>query len=76
MSEQQTAPELSINDIAMAVRVIDVAAERGAYRGPELSSVGKVRDTLAGFVQANTPAQTEGEGESTEAPADQPAAAE
>lgn len=71
MSETQQAPQqapsLGINDIAMAVRIIDVSAERGAFRGPELASVGKVRDTLAAFVSANQPTEEDGKGE--EAPA-------
>ncbi len=33
--------------IAQALKCIDLAAERGAFKGGELSPVGSIRDTLA-----------------------------
>ena len=50
---------IGIQDIANAVQIIDIVTERGAIKGGELSSVGGVRDRLAAFVQANTPASEE-----------------
>ncbi len=44
--------ELTVNDIAAAVQVIDVATARGAIRGEELSQVGALRDRFAAFVRA------------------------
>ena len=44
--------ELTVNDIAAAVQVIDVATARGAIRGDELSQVGTLRDRFAAFVRA------------------------
>ncbi len=44
--------ELTVNDIAAAVQVIDVATARGAIRGDELSQVGALRDRFAAFVRA------------------------
>lgn len=63
MTTEQTqapaAPEsevgVSLNDIALAVRIIDLAAERGAFKGVDLSAVGRCRDRLAAFVTANAP---------------------
>ena len=56
--EQQTPPEqqgITLNDIANVVRIIDVASQRGAFRGPELSQVGTVHDRLMKFLEANQP---------------------
>lgn len=54
MSEEQT-PGINIIDLQNAVKIIDAAAERGAFKGNELSSVGVVRDRIASFVLANMP---------------------
>ena len=62
--EQQTPSEqvgITLNDIANVVRIIDVASQRGAFRGPELSQVGTVHDRLMKFLEANQP-KTEGDG--------------
>jgi hypothetical protein len=37
---------LNLNDFSQLIAVIDVAANRGAYKGEELSTVGRLRDTL------------------------------
>jgi hypothetical protein len=60
--EQQTPPEqvgITLNDIANVVRIIDVASQRGSFRGPELSQVGTVHDRLMKFLEANQPKPTE-----------------
>ena len=59
---------IGLQDIANAVRVIDIATERGAIRGAELSSVGAVRDRLAAFIDSNNP-QPAPEGGDAEPPA-------
>lgn len=58
--EQQTQQEqvgITLNDIANVVRIIDVASQRGAFRGSELSQVGTVHDRLMKFLEANQPKQ-------------------
>ena len=40
----------TIGDIENVVKIIDVATERGAFRGNELSAVGSVRDKFASVV--------------------------
>lgn len=60
MTEQTTEQQpqqvgVSLNDIALAVRIIDLAAERGAFKGVDMSAVGTCRDRLAAFVTANAP---------------------
>lgn len=44
--------ELTVNDIAAAVQLIDIVTARGAIRGEELSQVGVLRDRFAAFVRA------------------------
>lgn len=58
VSEEVAAPagpSISLPDIAFALRIIDTAAERGAFRGNELTPVGQVRDRIAAFLEAVTP---------------------
>lgn len=63
MSEQSV--QLQIGDLVGAVQVIDIATQRGAFRGEELSQIGGVRDRIAAFIKANE-----------QQPAEQPAAEE
>lgn len=50
---------INIADIANAVNIIDYAASKGAFSGPDLELVGKNRNRLHAFVKANTPEETE-----------------
>lgn len=54
MSEEQQV-QLTLNDFALVVNVIDVCSERGAFKGNELSSIGQLREKFVQFVKANTP---------------------
>lgn len=49
---------ISLNDFVIAVNIIDVCSQRGAFKGDELASVGQLRDKFAAFVKANTPQNT------------------
>lgn len=53
MSEeaQVQAPSITVQDVAALLQIVDAAAQRGAFRGEELSSVGAVRDKAAAFVE-------------------------
>lgn len=44
--------QLTLNDIAAVVQIIDIVTSRGAFRGEELSQVGALRDRYAAFVSA------------------------
>lgn len=57
MSEetQTEAPQITLVDLQNTLRIIDVAAERGAFKGGELTSVGSVRDKLAAFLEVALP---------------------
>jgi hypothetical protein len=52
---QTDAVGVTMQDLALAVRIIDLAAERGAFKGVDLTAVGSCRDRLATFVTANAP---------------------
>ncbi len=53
--EQGQAQGLSLQDIATAVQIIDICSRRGGFEGPELASVGGLRERFVSFVQANAP---------------------
>lgn len=64
---QEGAAQITLVDLQNALRIIDVAAERGAFKGSELTSVGSVRDKVAAFLSSVLPKE-----ESTpDAPAEQ-----
>ena len=57
---------LSVNDIVAAIQIIDVCAERGAFKSTEFTVVGALRKKFTKFVdeynkenQANTEEITE-----------------
>ena len=62
VAAEQAAPSLGIGDLAAMVQVIDVVSERGAFKGPELESVGVLRGRIARFIEANKPAAPAAEG--------------
>ena len=53
------ATQLTMADIQGFVSVIDIASQRGAFRGEEMSQVGGLRDRVAKFVEATQKAQAE-----------------
>lgn len=56
MTEQAQDASLTLNDITLAVQLIDVASIRGAIRGEEMAAVGILRQRFTAFLSANTPA--------------------
>ena len=52
-TQEQAAPSLGVGDLAAMVQVIDIVSERGAFKGPELESVGILRGRIARFIDAN-----------------------
>jgi hypothetical protein len=53
--EQAQQPELNISDLQNVRILLEVAANRGAFRAQELTSVGAVFDRLNGFLNAVAP---------------------
>lgn len=60
----ENQPGITLNDIANAAQVIDVAVSRGAFRAGEAAEVGTLYNRLTAFLKAS---QTQ-----TEAPVDTP----
>lgn len=60
------APGIQLQDLAIAVQAIDFASAKGAYTGSDMEVVGRVRNTLAAFVQANMPQQEPAQKDSKE----------
>ena len=59
--EENNEPSISINDINLALQVIDVCSERGAFKGSELKDIGILRNRLYDFIEANTTDENESE---------------
>ena len=51
--------EITLNDIASVVTIIDVVTTRGGFRGEELSEVGDLRNRFVAFLQAAQAQETE-----------------
>lgn len=56
---ENTVPELTVQDLGNLRAIIDVAAQRGAFRAPEMEAVGSAFNKLNNFLNAVTPAQEE-----------------
>jgi hypothetical protein len=50
--------QINLVDLQNVVRVIDAAAERGAFKGNELTIVGGVRDKIVAFLAQHLPAES------------------
>jgi len=61
---------VNLTDLGTLLQIVDLATQRGAFRGAELSQVGAVFDKLNAFlsyVQEQQAAQAEAEGEESDA---------
>lgn len=66
MTEETTEqPGISLQQLAAAVQIIDLAGERGAIKGEEMATVGAVRTAFANFLdyakqqqEANAPEES------------------
>jgi hypothetical protein len=69
----EAQPQLQLGDIEAAVKVIDHAANEGAFKGWQvMQEVLMLRNRLVTFVQAAMPAKEEGADETSTAVADAP----
>lgn len=48
-------PQLSLQDLATMVQVIDICSRRGGFEGPELEAVGGLRNRVVAFVNSVAP---------------------
>jgi hypothetical protein len=53
-SNQQPSADLNVSDLNAIKSIIDVATQRGAFRAPELESVGKIYNKLNNFLDSIT----------------------
>lgn len=47
--------QLSLQDIATMVQIIDICSRRGGFEGTELEAVGGLRNRVVKFLNANAP---------------------
>jgi len=59
-AEQNSAAELTVQDLAAIKQIFDVASQRGAFRPNEMMTVGQVYTKLETFLNAVTQ-QSQGE---------------
>jgi len=63
---EQQGPALSLEELNMLMQIVDLAIQRGAFRGNEISQVGAVYDKLNAFLGAVAQANQPEEGEAPE----------
>jgi len=61
--------QLTIADLQLLARIVDLASRRGAFQAGELSQVGDAYNKLAGFLSYVESVQKKEEAEKAEAPA-------
>jgi hypothetical protein len=49
--------EINLQDVNAVVQIIDTVTARGAFRGPELTGVGQLREKFAAVLQAEAEKQ-------------------
>lgn len=49
---------LNVNDLVVAVKIIDLASEKGVFKGVDLKAVGETRERLVEFIKASSPETT------------------
>lgn len=61
----QTPDSISLSDLQLLAQIVDLATSRGAFRGPELTTIGGIFDKLSTFLafvqQQQEAAQSEDE---------------
>jgi hypothetical protein len=65
-AEAANAVGLNIGDLAGLRQIINVAAQRGAFRAEEMEVIGRVYNKLNAFLNSLAPAQEEAAEETTE----------
>ena len=53
--QPEQAPQLSLQDIATMVQIIDIVSRRGGFEGQELEAVGGLRNRTVTFLNAAAP---------------------
>lgn len=58
-NEEAAEPQISFNQIAAVIEIIDLCSTRGGFKGAELEAVGQIRNAFAGFVSYHAPKEEE-----------------
>ena len=58
-AEEQQAPNLSLQDISTFVQIIDLCSKRGGFEGPEMETIGGLRNRTVAFLNAASAEQGE-----------------
>ena len=66
--------QLSLQDIATMVQIIDICSKRGGFEGPELEAVGRLRNRVVKFLNAAAP--KDGDVPEGEVPVEEPVEAD
>ena len=66
--------QLSLQDIATMVQIIDICSKRGGFEGPELEAVGGLRNRVVKFLNAAAP--KDGEVPEGDVPVEEPVEAD
>ena len=67
---QQVPESIGLNDLQLLAQIVDLATQRGAFRGNELSQVGGVYDKLSNFLGYVAEQQAQAQEADDEAPAE------
>ena len=70
---QQVPESIGLNDLQLLAQIVDLATQRGAFRGNELSQVGGVYDKLSNFLGYVAEQQAQAQEADAESPAEAPA---
>lgn len=62
--------ELNVQDLQLAASVIDLATQRGAFKGSEAKAVGTIYEKITGFIQSVAEAQAKQQAEADAAKAE------
>jgi len=68
MNDTTESTQFTIGDLAGIRNIIDIACQRGAFRGEEMTEVGTVFDRLSNFIVV---AQQNADAQATAQPADE-----
>lgn len=58
---------MKLTDLQLVVQIIDLASEKGVFKGADLKTVGEVRERIIDFVKANAQQVQGNQKETTEA---------
>jgi hypothetical protein len=59
MTEEVKAPTLTFQDLTLLANIVDLAVQRGAFKGAEAETVGQCFNKLVAIIKAIQPPQAE-----------------